>query len=139
MRLLNSRTLEPEDFSDEASTVPKYAVLSHRWQREEVSLKELLAGSGSQKVGWKKIQSCCKQAVEDGLEYIWIDTCCVDKTSSAELSESINSMYRWYQESEVCYAYLYDVESLESGFSESVWWSRSWYICYYTTLVQLKN
>jgi hypothetical protein len=42
--------------------------------------------------------------------YIWIDTCCIDKSSSAELSEAINSMYRWYEESEVCYAYLEDVE-----------------------------
>ncbi|KAH6714351.1 hypothetical protein BKA61DRAFT_632289 [Leptodontidium sp. MPI-SDFR-AT-0119] len=44
----------------------------------------------------EKIEGVCGIAVSDGFEYIWIDTCCIDKTSSAELSEAINSMFRWY-------------------------------------------
>ena len=32
--------------------------------------------------------------------------------SSAELSEAINSMYRWYENAQVCYAYLHDVLDL---------------------------
>ena len=52
------------------------------------------------------------------------DLCCIDKTSSAELSEAINSMYRWYQESGVCYAYLADVPP--NAFSKSRWFTRGW-------------
>jgi hypothetical protein len=65
----------------------------------------------------------------DGLKYTWIDTCCIDKTSSADLSESINSMFRWYQKSEICYAYLFDFEPVEDtsrGLASSSWFSRGW-------------
>ncbi|KAK4447976.1 HET-domain-containing protein [Podospora aff. communis PSN243] len=93
MRLLNSRTLEFEFFGSEESR-PKYAILSHRWEDDER--------------GFDKIQKCGEQAARDELAYFWIDTCCIDKTSSAELSEAINSMFRWYRKSELCYAYLSD-------------------------------
>ena len=63
------------------------------------------------KRGFNKIKECCRQAKDAGLSYAWVDTCCIDKTSSAELSEAINSMFAWYSASEVCYAYLEDVES----------------------------
>jgi hypothetical protein len=56
-----------------------------------------------------KITACCLQAAKDGYEYTWIDTCCIDKTSSAELSESINSMFKWYQQAGICYAYPSDI------------------------------
>ncbi|KAI6138370.1 hypothetical protein BKA82DRAFT_58501, partial [Pisolithus tinctorius] len=49
-------------------------------------------------------------AVKDGYEWLWIDTCCIDKRSSSELSEAINSMFRWYRDAQVCYAYLNDVD-----------------------------
>jgi hypothetical protein len=68
---------------------------------------------------------CGKQAAQDGLQYFWADTCCIDKTSSAELSEAINSMYHWYQEAEVCYAYLADAPS-RSEFRDSRWFTRGW-------------
>jgi len=60
-----------------------------------------------------------------------IDTCCIDKKSSAELSEAINSMYKWYEKSEKCYAYLEDVSSQRTSrfwdnFSESSWFKRGW-------------
>jgi hypothetical protein len=61
------------------------------------------------KSGYDKIKRCCEVASMDGFEYVWVDTCCIDKTSSAELSEAINSMYRWYGQAEVCYTYLSDV------------------------------
>ncbi|KAI1379115.1 HET-domain-containing protein [Hypoxylon crocopeplum] len=60
--------------------------------------------------GYKKIVLTCKQAERDGLGWAWVDTCCIDKTSSAELSEAINSMYQWYEQSSICYAYLSDVD-----------------------------
>jgi hypothetical protein len=59
--------------------------------------------------GYKKLKMACSIATVDKFDYIWIDTCCIDKTSSAELSEALNSMYRWYEEAEECYAYLADV------------------------------
>ncbi len=67
----------------------------------------------------------------EGLEYIWIDTCCIDKSSSAELSEALNSMYPWYQKAQICYAYLADVpasvdtSSMDSEFGKSRWVSHS--------------
>lgn len=65
--------------------------------------------TGRAKQGIEKILNCCNVAMKDGYNYIWIDTCCIDKSSSAELSEAINSMFRWYREAGVCYAYLDDV------------------------------
>ncbi|KAH8647042.1 heterokaryon incompatibility protein-domain-containing protein [Tricladium varicosporioides] len=128
MRLLNSRTLEVEEFF--ADRVPGYAILSHRWLDGEVSLQEMQTGAAKKKAGYAKIQLCCDQAVQDGLEYAWVDTCCIDKTSSAELTEAINSMYQWYQNAAVCYAYLSDVQvtgELEhSGFTDSAWFTRGW-------------
>ncbi|KAN0094101.1 Heterokaryon incompatibility protein (HET) domain containing protein [Hyaloscypha variabilis] len=108
-----------EEFYDE---IPPYAVLSHRWGKatEEVSLKDIETGADiSKKEGYRKFQYCCQQALEDGFKYVWIDTCCIDKSSSAELSEAINSMYNWYMRSQVCYAYLNDVSSPVSGTAES--------------------
>lgn len=93
MRLLNTVNLELEEFFDECGL--KYAILSHRWQDEEVSLQDMQNGTAAHKKGYTKIKRCCDRAREDGLRYAWVDTCCIDKTSSAELSEAINSMYRW--------------------------------------------
>lgn len=128
MRLLNSTNIELEEFPDD--NIPKYAILSHRWQDDEVSLQDMLSATAVKKAGYIKLKLCCNQAVEDDLQYVWVDTCCIDKTSSAELSESINSMYRWYQNAAVCYAYLFDVGgtrlSNDSSFSKSVWFTRGW-------------
>jgi len=81
--------------------IPDYAILSHTWGQteDEVSFRDVdERPSGWQfKPGYNKIQLACKQAIEDGLSWIWIDTCCIDKSSSAELFEAINSMYTWYE------------------------------------------
>lgn len=89
------------------------------------------------KTGYLKITASCKQAERDGWEYVWIDTCCIDKTSSAELSEAINSMFRWYQRAQICYAYMVDVDIHPSlpevedpnqlkSFRRSRWFTRGW-------------
>ncbi|CAG8952888.1 hypothetical protein HYFRA_00007602 [Hymenoscyphus fraxineus] len=119
MRLLNTSTLTLEEFY---GAVPKYAILSHRWEKEEVSFQAMNAGRAG---GYEKINRSCSQAMDDGLRYIWVDTCCIDKTSSAELSEAINSMFLWYRNAEVCYAYLSDVDE-DSELSESLWFTRGW-------------
>ncbi|KAM0463710.1 hypothetical protein ACHAO4_000431 [Trichoderma viride] len=74
---------------------------------------------------YKKIRNCCARAKSDSFKYAWIDSCCIDKTSSAELSEAINSMYLWYYQSTKCYAYLSDVQSI-STFKKSEWFMRGW-------------
>jgi hypothetical protein len=130
MRLVNAETLELCEFI--GSYVPPYAILSHTWGHGEVSLQDMLNGNPTAKEGYDKIKRCCEIAVLDGFKYAWIDTCCIDKTSSAELSEAINSMYRWYQESRVCYVILSDVLSEEeryhktSSFRKSRWFTRGW-------------
>jgi hypothetical protein len=77
------------------------------------------------KNGFRRVQQTCRQTVEDGLDYVWIDSCCIDKSSSAELSGAINSMFIWYKNSHTCYAYLADVEHLDD-FSDSKWFTRAW-------------
>jgi hypothetical protein len=59
--------------------------------------------------GYSKIVNAAREVQALKLKWIWIDTCCIDKSSSAELQEAINSMYRWYWKAEVCLVYLSDV------------------------------
>ena len=112
--------------------VPPYAILSHTWHPDntkEVTMQDLHNGQAETKPGYDKIRFCAQQAKADGLEYFWIDTSCIDKTSSAELSEAINSMFRWYKQPEKCYAYLDDVpDSTRSKDSlrNSRWFTRGW-------------
>jgi hypothetical protein len=131
MRLLNTSTLLLGDFFSD--TVPRYAILSHRWENEEVTYQDFMSTRRSQMAGWSKITGCCRQAAADGWKYAWVDSCCIDKSSSAELSEAINSMFRWYERAEVCYAYLSDVPghdqhplSAKSAFRDSKWFTRGW-------------
>lgn len=130
MRLINVHTLDFEEF--EGQKVPQYAILSHRWEDEEVLFEHTTDGSADQKKGAVKIKSCCHQARRDSIQYVWVDTCCIDKSSSAELSEAINTMFRWYQNAKVCYVYLSDVDAtaddshFERIFKKSVWFTRGW-------------
>lgn len=95
----------------DSDAAPDYAILSHTWESEEVSFGDIqdLEKAKSMK-GYRKIDYTCQQALNDRLEYAWIDTCCIDKTSSAELSEAINSMFMWYERSHICYAFLQNVQ-----------------------------
>lgn len=123
------------------STRPPYAILSHTWGNDEITLQELeqsptpddgLPHPLQSRAGYLKIEGCCVLSRSHGYEWVWIDSCCIDKTSSAELSEAINSMYRWYKEAHVCYVYLSDVSISEdyrapkSQFRRSRWWTRGW-------------
>ncbi|KAJ9644436.1 hypothetical protein H2204_001788 [Knufia peltigerae] len=112
MKLINTKTLTLEEFFTE--TAPPYAILSHTWTSEEVTYQDITSvGGGSlsspAKKGYAKLKQTCRLARQDGLDYAWIDTCCIDKSSSAELSESINSMYAWYANSTTCHVYLEDL------------------------------
>lgn len=133
MRLIKTKLLELSEFV--GSDIPPYAILSHTWGEGEVSFQEMERGDAQSKPGYDKIRRCCETAIADGFEYAWIDTCCIDKSSSAELTEAINSMYPWYKNADVCYVYLVDVDShgydisvpgLKIPFGGCRWFSRGW-------------
>jgi hypothetical protein len=121
--------------------IPPYAILSHTWgaDAEEVTLVDIENGDGAAKQGYEKIRCCRQQARRDGLQYFWVDTCCIDKTDKAELSHAIRSMFRWYQNATRCYVYLSDVSTRkrkvddmlgeftwEPAFRASRWFTRGW-------------
>ncbi|KAK6438172.1 hypothetical protein LTR95_005627 [Oleoguttula sp. CCFEE 5521] len=131
MRLLHTTTLEFVEFFN---PLP-YAILSHRWGDAEVSYDDFLHHRKLDGEGHRKVIDCCVLAKSRGLDYVWIDTCCIDKRSSAELSESINSMWQWYSQAKECYAYLVDVDSAATSqnqpfesrpYKSSAWFSRGW-------------
>ena len=138
MRLLKRQhdgEFVPYEFNDEST--PPYAILSHTWfgDHEEVTFQDIKHSTGRSKRGWKKITFCAEKAISDGLEYFWIDTCCINQKSSSELSEALNSMFRWYRNSRHCYVYLSDVsfknpndlqQTLEADFRQSRWFTRGW-------------
>lgn len=121
--------------------IPPYAILSHTWgqgEDDEVILQEIIENKGKEKPGYQKILFCGQQARRDGLDYFWVDTCCIDKSNSSELNEAINSMFRWYKNAQQCYVYLADVShgcnrtdrqarsKWKTEFSKSRWFTRGW-------------
>ncbi|KAK2760831.1 hypothetical protein FQN54_002070 [Arachnomyces sp. PD_36] len=133
MRLINVNTLQLEEFPPDK--IPRYAILSHTWgeEHEEVSFRDITEGivrKGDSRPS--KLEKFCKRAAKDNLKYAWIDTCCIDKTDSAELEEAISSMFKWYSSAAVCYAYLSDVtvkrahRDFSSQISSCRWFKRGW-------------
>ena len=138
-RLPGGDGFELLSYSNDAD-LPPYAILSHTWtEGQEVTYNELVAGTGKDKTGYDKIKFCGNQAAADGLDYFWIDTCCIDKSTSDELSTAINSMFRWYQCAAKCYVHLSDVVVPDeisdaeasplawlAAFRQSRWFTRGW-------------
>ncbi|RMD43053.1 hypothetical protein DV735_g1980, partial [Chaetothyriales sp. CBS 134920] len=162
MRLINTNTGEFETFWD--TERPQYAILSHTWGADEVSyldylvltsklpatstglihalLKSPHAAAGGDSAGMRKVQECRKLARRRGLDWVWVDTCCIDSSSSAELSEAINSMWSWYRDAAECYVYLQSTKkiggllrcfddaaaaaALKIQFAKSRWFQRGW-------------
>ncbi|KAI5986761.1 hypothetical protein F5J12DRAFT_868177 [Pisolithus orientalis] len=129
MYLLNARTQKLEHFLD----LPPYAILSHAWQSGEAHRFHEIGTPGvCQKPGYDKVQGCCTLALQHGLDYVWIDTCCADANSITAFDEALNSSYAWFNQAAVCFVYLHDVESRErpeqesSTFRRSKWFSRAW-------------
>src|SRR5690242_16631266 len=112
---------------DVGRNVPPYAILSHTWglDHDEVTFQDIAHGTAKLKPGYTKIHFCGMQALTDGLKYFWVDTCCIDKSSSAELSEALNSMFRWYKAAAKCYVYLSDI-STRNDLCQSRWFTRGW-------------
>jgi hypothetical protein len=138
MRLLHfdsSGRLTSTDFNGKA--IPPYVILSHTWGGDEFLFEDLVNNTGESKAGYEKILFCGEQAAYDNLEYFWVDTCCIDKWNLRELSNAINSMFRWYRNAVKCYVFLADVSTprtdaqlhqsiWESSFRESKWFTRGW-------------
>lgn len=121
MRLLECEANGSFSLINVVNNIPPYAILSHTWGAygEEVTFNDITNRLGMAKPGYEKIRFCANQAASDGLRFFWVDSCCIDKSSSAELSEAINSMFRWYRDAARCYHYLSDVSS--GGYSELHW------------------
>jgi hypothetical protein len=126
MRLLRVRDLRFENFIGQG--IPDYAILSHRWHVDEAMLLDVQLGSSTTTQGMMKVYGFVNYIKENipSIEYVWIDTCCIDQKSNPEVSESINSMFRWYSNAQVCIAYLRDVDNDDSSFEHSEWFSRGW-------------
>lgn len=134
MWLINTSTLDLEAFQECPTNT--YAILSHTWgsNAEELDFDEFKAGAGRHKLGVQKILGCCELARNENLQYAWIDTCCIDKRSSTELSEAINSMFEWYRCAKICYVYMADVTCHDppvspeepQPFVSSRWFTRGW-------------
>jgi hypothetical protein len=133
------------EFPNNRNRTPRYAILSHTWSDDEVTFQDIKNGVGhenpvyEQKAGYQKIAFCADRALRDGLQYFWVDSCCIDKSSSAELQESLNRMFRWYRCASKCYVYLSDVSAtIQTGeahsaeaswspaFRTSRWFRRGW-------------
>ncbi|THU90667.1 HET-domain-containing protein [Dendrothele bispora CBS 962.96] len=132
-RLIETYSGKLKDFSGQP--VPPYAILSHRWldEKEEVTFHDYLhlLPETKKKAGYRKIVEARRKAAKENLEYIWIDTCCIDRSNKSELDRNINSMYSYYQNSQICYVYLSDVwvkTSLRAGATiwGSEWFKRGW-------------
>ncbi|PQE10620.1 NB-ARC and Ankyrin domain protein [Rutstroemia sp. NJR-2017a WRK4] len=126
------RLLEPDDNGGYRLTrklmeheIPRYAILSHTWgtDDQEVNFDDVTSGVGKDKNGYEKIQFCGNRAAYDHINYFWVDSCCIKKSSDAELSESLNSMFYWYKVAAKCYVYLSDVFAVHDGVeqSQSIW------------------
>jgi hypothetical protein len=125
---------------DLATPPASYAILSHTWgdDEDEVAFDDLEMKTNTNKAGYAKLWFCVNQAQMDGIEYCWIDTCCINKANHVELSKAITSMFRWYQEAAQCYVYLSDVsacgiedhnilrQTWEATFRASRWFKRGW-------------
>lgn len=135
MRLIDSSTKKLVSFPYDTDR-PQYAILSHTWGPldDEVLFDDMMAGrnTANGKRAYK-IRMPCRLSRNHNLGYCWIDTCCIDKSSSAELQEALNSMYKWYSEAKACFVYLADVDEKKneisrenSQFRRSRWFTRGW-------------
>ncbi|KAI0193950.1 heterokaryon incompatibility protein-domain-containing protein [Xylaria flabelliformis] len=133
MRLINTTSFKLEEFVGDPTNprFPRYAILSHTWEQEEVTFQDIQnLDVARTKAGFSKISKCCEIAIDEGLKWAWVDTCCIDKSNNSELTEAINSMFKWYEAATICYAYLSDVGDIvvakHSDWRDSRWFTRGW-------------
>jgi hypothetical protein len=124
-----------ESLADDS--IPPYAILSHMWESgsdEEVTYRDLVTGAGQDKAGYRKIEFCKEQAKQNGLQYFWVDTCCIDRSDNDELAHAISSMFAWYRRASRCYIYFSNIPNSVADqldlnrFRNMRWFSRGWTI-----------
>jgi hypothetical protein len=129
MRLLDVNTLKFSEFLDDKPR-PRYAIASHRWGDEEATFKDVKEGRNQSSAGHKKVEAFAQYVREKiaSLDCLWIDTCCINKESDAELSYAINSMFKWYRNAEVCITLLAGIETAtrRSDIGQDEWFRRGW-------------
>ncbi|KAI9566978.1 hypothetical protein HD554DRAFT_2111690 [Boletus coccyginus] len=104
----------------------RYAIFSHRWFSEgEPTYQDMMKGNRLGGAGYEKLKQFCDTAQSARVTYAWSDTCCINKDSSAELDESIRSMFRWYRNSFICIAYLGNTDCLDNV-GDDEWFRRGW-------------
>ncbi|CAI9636424.1 unnamed protein product [Alternaria burnsii] len=139
MRLLHYNALGRLVLTDfRGKTIPPYAILSHRWSDSEILIEDISNETYKEKEeGYRKLQFCAERAVQDELQYFWIDTCCIDRWDNNERSKAINLMFQWYKNAIRCYVFLSDVSvstatepaqysDWEASFRASAWFTRGW-------------
>jgi hypothetical protein len=134
MRLLNVRDLTLREFYKDSER-PSYAIASHRWTAREATFADVRDRTNTDTIGYRKVEAFASfvRTRALGIEWLWIDTCCINKDSTAELSQAINLMFEWYFKAEICLAYLSDVEGLADAtvtrqidWQHSAWFGRGW-------------
>jgi hypothetical protein len=137
MRLLHSDALGRLILTDfRGKPIPPYAILSHRWSDSETLIEDISNENYEEKAeGYRKLRFCAKQAAQDGLQYFWIDTCCIDRWDNNERSKAINSWFQWYRNAARWYFFLTGVSlsavtdtaicnDWETSFRASAWFTR---------------
>ena len=139
MRLINTESLKLKEVG--LDSAPRYAILSHRWFKaeEELSYQTIQDPDSLDTCamrGYRKVALFCREALRDGYDWVWVDSCCINKESSTELTEAINSMYKWYANAAVCYVYLEDFLARDVDFDSKLelkralekceWFNRGW-------------
>jgi hypothetical protein len=134
MRLLQVKDLTLAEFNKDSER-PRYAIASHRWTAREATFADVRDKTNTDTIGYQKVEAFAEFVRTHPLEieWLWIDTCCINKDSAAELSEAINLMFEWYRNAEICLAYLSDVEGLAAltdsrqiDWQRSAWFGRGW-------------
>jgi hypothetical protein len=109
----------------EPEEIVRYAILSHRWMdQDEPTYEEVKSGKARGRGYWK-LWKFCEKAREYGVKFAWSDTCCIDKSSSTELDESIRSMFRWYRNSTICIVHLAESQTIKDMMHDA-WMKRGW-------------
>ncbi|KIO10640.1 hypothetical protein M404DRAFT_128934, partial [Pisolithus tinctorius Marx 270] len=111
-----------------------YVMFSHVWQGNEPSFQDI--NDVESKSVWnlpdtplnEKLRNFCKEVRRLGHNWAWSDTCCIDKSTSSTLNQSLTSMYKWYANSVATLVFLAGVAhpSKSGDLARSIWMTRAW-------------
>ena len=153
IRLLNVKNFQFREYDE--GNLPAYAILSHVWYNEEKKI-ELVYDSfeslprnangvpqcpkdQNYAKSHDKIMKTCQETRKLGegsgkrVDFVWIDSICIDKRNAGERDRAIRSMWRFYGDAACCIVWLQDVEwsknnkpRVDQAFENARWFSRGW-------------